>query len=123
MPQFSPLARFSRIFAMYRYRTQRSRKVSRDCTRGDRAIFDTLGIFERDPRAIAGTPCRLFHCPNGANAFSGRDRLDPASSEYDQLLGKAGGVAGLEDSVCGVSHAHAGCTQVPSEGRAPRKAA
>ncbi len=51
--QFSLLARFYRIFAMYRARAHRSRKVSKDCTRSGHAIFDTFGIFERDQKRPA----------------------------------------------------------------------
>ena len=100
--QFSLLARFSRILAMHRARVHRSQKICKDGTRSGPVIFDTLGIFERDPRAFARTPSRLFHCPNSANAFSGRDRLDPASGECDLVHGKAGAVAGF--SQCSEIH-------------------
>ena len=98
--QFSLLARFYRIFAKHRARAHRSREVSKDCTRSGPAIFATFAIFERDQRVIARTPSRQFHFPNGAKAFSGRDRVDPAPGASDLFLRKAGGVAGFEDSVC-----------------------
>jgi hypothetical protein len=63
--RFSLLARFSRIFAMYQARAHRSRKVSKDCTRGGAAIYDTFGIFERDQCVIAQMPSRQFRCLSG----------------------------------------------------------
>ncbi len=47
------LARFYRIFAKYRARAHRWRKVSKDCTRSCQAIFDTFGIFGRDQQRPA----------------------------------------------------------------------
>jgi hypothetical protein len=67
--------------------------------------------FERDQRVIARTPSRQFHFPNGAKAFAGRDRVDPAPGASDLFLRKAGGVAGFEDSACGVTHEYNGCTR------------
>ena len=49
---------------MYRARAHRSRKVSKDCTRSDTAIFDTFGIFECDQRVIAREPGCQFQCRN-----------------------------------------------------------
>jgi hypothetical protein len=52
----SLLARFSRIFAMYRSRLLRSQKATKDRTRSGPAIFDTFAIFECDRRVTARTP-------------------------------------------------------------------
>jgi hypothetical protein len=49
--------------------------------------------------------------PERANAFSGSDRIDPEPRTWGLVLGKAGGVAGFEGAVCGVTHAHDGRTR------------
>ena len=49
---------------MYRVRSHRSWKMTKDGTRGGPAIYDTYGIFEHDQCVIAGTPGRHFPCPN-----------------------------------------------------------
>ena len=120
--QSSLLARFSRIFAMYRARAHRSQKVTKDCTRSGSAIFDTFGIFGRDQRAIARTPNRQFHCPRAPKPSLVAPALIGHQARVICFLEKPAVLPALNAPFVALlsrTTDHLASRQAPSKGRAP----